>query len=174
MASKSGSRSQSNSTDENYSTLDASSIGIPTARTARTERTCKWNREEVLCLLQLYKDHQDDLRDPKQKKKVVWEEISQQMIRQGYNYSASKCEVKFKNLKQKYTRTVDHNNQTGNEHKTCSFYEEMEDIFAFSPFVRPVAECSNMEGNQKPSPSKTSAEIPPKENEGGKKAKEKK
>ena len=82
--------------------------------------------------------------------------------------------VKFKNLKQKYTKTVDHNNQTGNEHKTCSYYEEMEEIFALSPFVTPVSECSTMEGNKKPSPSKTLAEYPTKENEEGAKPKEKK
>lgn len=105
---------------------------------------------------------------------MVWEEISQKMIRQGFNYSSAKCEVKFKNLKQKYTKTVDHNNQTGNEHKTCSYYEEMEEIFALSPFVTPVSECSSMEGNKKPSPSKTLAEYPTKENEEGAKPKEKK
>ena len=99
--------------------------------------TGKWTREEVLCLLQLYKDHQDDLRDPKQKKRMVWEEISQKMIRQGHNYSSTKCEVKFKNLKQKYTKTVDHNNKTGNEHKTCSYYEEMEEIFCPEPICDP-------------------------------------
>ena len=162
--------------DDSYSTLDASSIGILTASTPKAERTStgKWTREEVLCLLQLYKDHQDDLRDPKQKKRMVWEEISQKMIRQGYNYSSTKCEVKFKNLKQKYTKTVDHNNQTGNEHKTCSYYEEMEEIFALSPFVTPVSECSSMEGNKKPSASKTLAECPTKENEERAKPKEKK
>ena len=105
---------------------------------------------------------------------MVWEEISQKMIRQGYNYSSTKCEVKFKNLKQKYTKTVDHNNQTGNEHKTCSDYEEMEEIFALSPFVTPVSECSSMEGNKKPSPSKPLAEYPTKENKEGAKPKEKK
>ena len=50
-----------------------------TVSTPKAERTStgKWTREEVLCLRQLYKDHQHDLRDPKQKKRMVWEEISQ-------------------------------------------------------------------------------------------------
>ena len=84
--------------DDSYSTLDASAVGILTASTPKAERTStgKWTREEVLCLLQLYKDHQDNLRDPKQKKRMVWEEISQKIIRQGYNYFSTKCEVNFK------------------------------------------------------------------------------
>jgi len=139
--------------DDSYSTLDASAIGILPASTPKAERTStgKWTHEEVLCLLQLYTDHQDDLRDPKQNKRMVWEEISQNKIWQGYNYSSTKSEVKFKNLKQKYTKTVDHNNQAGDEHKICSYYEEMEEIFALIPFVTPVSECSGMEGNKKPS-----------------------
>ena len=84
--------------DDSYSTLDASTIGILTVSTPKAERTStgKWTREEVLCLLQLYKDHQDDLGDPKQKKRMVWEEISQKMIRQGFNYSSAKCELNLK------------------------------------------------------------------------------
>ena len=50
----------------------------------------------------------------------------------------------------------------------------MEEIFAPSSFVTPVSECSSMEGNKKPSPSKTLAEYPTKENEEGVKPKEKK
>ena len=50
----------------------------------------------------------------------------------------------------------------------------MEEIFALSPFVTPVSECSSMEGNKKPSPSKTLAEYPTKENEEGAKPKENK
>ena len=50
----------------------------------------------------------------------------------------------------------------------------MEDIFALSPFVTPVSECSSMEGNKKPSPSKTLTEYPTEENEEGAKPKEKK
>lgn len=50
----------------------------------------------------------------------------------------------------------------------------MEEIFALSPFVTPVSECSSMEGIKKPSPSKTLTEYPAKENEEGAKPKGKK
>ena len=67
-------------------------------------------------------------------------------MQHGYPYPASKCEVKFKNLKQKYIKTVDHNNKSGNEMKTCSFFDELNEIFACNPSVLPPAECSNRNG----------------------------
>ena len=78
--------------DDSYSTLDASTIGILTVSTPKAERTStgKWTREEVLCLLQLYYDHQDDLRDPKQKKRMVWEESSEKNDPAGFQLFLSK------------------------------------------------------------------------------------
>ena len=50
----------------------------------------------------------------------------------------------------------------------------MEEIFALSPFVTPVSECSSMEGNKKPSPTKTLAEYPTKKKKRGQSLKRKK
>ena len=80
------------------------------------------------------------------KKKTLWEEISKDMQEKGYGYSGAQCETKFKNLKQNFTKTVDHNNQTGNDKKTCPYFEELSDIFGMSPAVKPVAVCSNRAG----------------------------
>ena len=109
----------------------------------------KWTTPEVLQLLQLYKVSEEKFKDPKKKKKAIWEEISRQMHDHNYPYSASKCEVKFKNLKQKYVKTVDHNNKSGNDSKTCSYFEELDAIFAYNPSVCPIAECSNRKGYMK-------------------------
>ena len=78
---------------------------------------------EVLQLLELYKADQEKVREPKIKKKCVWEEISKKMQEENYPYSALKCEVKFKNLKQKYVRTVDHNNQSEKKSKNMFFFQ---------------------------------------------------
>ena len=110
----------------------------------------KWTNPEVLQLLILYKANDEKFCDPKWKKKAVWEEISKQMKRHGYlQRSVSKCEVKFKTLKQKCVKTVDHNNKSGNDSKTCSYFNELNEIFACNPFVEPVAECSNRKGYTK-------------------------
>ena len=65
------------------------------------------------------------------------------MQEKGYGYSGAQCETKLKNLKQSFTKIVDHNNVLGNDKKTCPYFEELRDIFGMTPSVKPVAICSN-------------------------------
>ena len=76
--------------------------------------------------------------DPKTKKKAFWDKISKQMNSKGYSFSGTKCETKVKNMKQTFTKTVDHNNITGNDRRTCPYYDELGDIFGMSLAVRPI------------------------------------
>ena len=103
----------------------------------------KWSRPEVLLLLSLYRDREQLFKDKKTKTKTLWEEIARDMRQEGYEYTGSQCETKFKNLKQNYTKTVDHNNVSGNDKKTCPYFEELSEIFGMTPCVKPVAVCSN-------------------------------
>ena len=57
----------------------------------------------------------------KSKKKSIWEDILKQMKQHGYLYCASKYEAKCKIVKQKYIKTVDHNDNDVNDFKTCTF-----------------------------------------------------
>lgn len=54
------------------------------------------------------------------------------------------CENKWKDIKRKYTETKDHNNKSGNDPKTCKFYEELEEVLGEKPCVKPVALASNL------------------------------
>ena len=49
-------------------------------------------------------------------------------------------------MKSKYKCTKMHNKQTGNNPKTCSYYQELDDIFGNSPAISPLAICSNLKG----------------------------
>ena len=109
-------------------------------------QTPTWSKPDVQQLLILYKAHEDKFQDPKWKKKAIWKEISKEMNQYGYSYTSDKCQVKFKSLKQNYVKAVDHNNKRANSLKTCSFFHELNEIFACNPFVEPVAECSNRKG----------------------------
>lgn len=40
--------------------------------------------------------------------------------------------------------TKDHNNKSGNDPKTCKFYEELEEVLGEKPCVKPVAVASNL------------------------------
>ena len=64
----------------------------------------------------------------------------------GFNISASKCEIKFKNLKQSYVKTVDHNNRSGNDRKICPYFDELSEIFGMSPSVTPPSTVSSRQG----------------------------
>ena len=71
------------------------------------------------------------------------EKCLKEMQEKGYGYSGAQCETKFKNLKLNFTKTVDHNIVSGNDKKTCPYFEELSDIFGMTPSVKPVAVCSN-------------------------------
>ncbi|CAB4020754.1 Hypothetical predicted protein [Paramuricea clavata] len=140
-------------TQNNQYVRKAPSLGNHTA-TNRAEicflssdnQSQKWTKPEVQQLLILYKAHEEKFHDPKWKKISIWKEIAKEMNQHGYSYSDHKCQVKFKNLKQTYVKTVDHNSKSGNSFKTCSFFDELNEIFACNPSVVPVAECSNRKG----------------------------
>lgn len=85
----------------------------PVAKFETPPLQVKWSRNEVLFLLSLYKERENFFKDKKSKKKTLWEEISKEMQEKGYGYSGAQCETKFKNLKQNFTKTVDHNNVSG-------------------------------------------------------------
>lgn len=121
-------------------------VQTPVAEFETPPLQVKWSRNEVLFLLSLYKERENVFKDKKSKKKTLWEEISKEMQEKGYGYSGAQCETKFKNLKQNFTKTVDHNNVSGNDKKTCPYFEELSDIFGMTPSVKPVAVCSNRAG----------------------------
>lgn len=43
----------------------------------------------------------------------------------------------------------DHNNKSGNDPKTCKFYEELEEILGEKPCVKPVSLVSNLNKRQR-------------------------
>lgn len=97
-------------------------------------------------MLALYKESQALFADPKKKKKAIWDRIAEGMSVRGFNISASKCEIKFKNLKQSYVKTVDHNNKSGNDRKICPYFDELSEIFGMSPSVTPPSTASSRHG----------------------------
>ena len=88
-------------------------VQTPVAKFETPSLQVKWSRNEVLFLLSLYKERENFFKDKKSKKKTLWEEISKEMQEKGYGYSGAQCETKFKNLKQNFTKTADHNNVSG-------------------------------------------------------------
>ena len=112
---KSGETSTKNSQDE---TMTTGNKAVTPAEFSDNQKQ-KWTKPEVQQLLILYKANEERFQSPKWKKKAIWKEISKEMNQYGYSYMSDQCQVKFKNLKQTYVKTVDHNNKSGNSLKSC-------------------------------------------------------
>lgn len=78
----------------------------------------------------------------------MWEAIGKGMEELGFpdKRNAGDCESKFKNLKRLYISTVDHNNTSGNDHKTCAYFDKMSSLFQQDPRIQPVTLCSRRAG----------------------------
>ena len=137
-----GKHQQKNSQDEKKTT---GNTAVTPAEFSDNQKQ-KWTKPEVQQLLILYKANEEKFQNPKWKKKAIWKETSKEMNQYGYSYTSDQCQVKFKNLKQTYVKTVDYDNKSGNSLKSCSFFDELNEAFACNPFVEPVAECSNRKG----------------------------
>jgi hypothetical protein len=96
------------------------------------------------------------------KKKAVWDKIASKLRDNGFKASSAQAETKWKNLTKRYRDVVDHNNISGNDRKTCPFFEELSDIYGYRPNVNPVSTLSTMEStadnNKRPRESDT-AEV---------------
>lgn len=73
----------------------------------------------------------------------VWQDISDALAKEGYNFSHLQCEDKWKYLKKVYTDTVDKNKQSGTAENTCPYFNEFHEIYGKAHSVNPPALASN-------------------------------
>lgn len=91
--------------------------------------TCyQWTNNQIHLLLALYKENQDELNQNKITHRKFWQIIVNGFKRQGYTITVTQCSTKIDTLKRKYKTIVDHNAQSGNDRKSCDFYEVSEII----------------------------------------------
>ncbi|XP_036140288.1 uncharacterized protein LOC118645564 isoform X2 [Monomorium pharaonis] len=117
--------------------------------------TASWRDDnEVKCLIYLWRDYQKRFKT--MKSRDVWALICEELQKTSSEWrkkTAIQCENKWKDIKRKYTEVKDHNNQSGNDPKTCKFYEELEDVLGEKPCVKPVAVASSLNKRKMPSNS---------------------
>ena len=85
----------------------------------------RWSRADVLLLISCYVERRERFKDINKKNKSLWEEISEELKKNGVFFNAKACETKLKNLKRSYVACVDHNKVSGNDRKKCNFYDEL-------------------------------------------------
>lgn len=104
----------------------------------------KWSPESTRYLLGLYKENMSKFESPFSKKKSVWKQVSESMEKEGFLFDPTKCERKVLNLKANFKKVKVYNAKSGNEPKSCPFFEELNEIFQKDPSITPLSTCSNL------------------------------
>lgn len=91
-------------------------------------------------MLEEYKKRAKCFRNPKAKKKQVWQEISNEMAKYGYTVDADAIDKKFRNMKSRYLIIKDNNDKkktTGTGRISWSYFDIMSEIFLDDRTVNP-------------------------------------
>lgn len=105
-----------------------------------------WFRVDVLLLIFCYVECREWFKDINKKNKFLWEEISEELKKNGVFFNVKVCEMKLKNLKRSYVVCVDYNKVSGNDWKKCNFYDEFYEIFLKDDVIVLKILCSNIDG----------------------------
>ncbi|XP_043285711.1 uncharacterized protein [Venturia canescens] len=112
-----------------------------------TSSGASWKDDnEVRCLIHLWHEHLAAFKNKKSRE--VWASVAQKLSETQPEWrkkTGVQCENKIKDIKRKYTETKDHNNKSGNDPKSCKFYEELDEILSEKPNITPVALASNLQ-----------------------------
>lgn len=107
-----------------------------------------WTHEATLLLIELYKSYQESMKDPRIKKKDVWNRIAADMAASGYQFHGDMCDKKWRNLKKSYNGVLENNRGPGQGRRLWQYFDVLHEIFSkesdepISSDVNP-----NMEGN---------------------------
>lgn len=69
--------------------------------------------------------------------KTLWNHVERMLREAGVEATAEQCVNKFKDLKRVWRSCIDHNAKTGNEPKTCPFFNELNEVYGMKPSTRP-------------------------------------
>ena len=65
----------------------------------------------------------------------------------GFERIANQCHEKIKKLRAEYKKVKNNNNQTGNNRKTCKFYEKLDNVLGSKPATRPSIVIDSFESS---------------------------
>jgi len=88
--------------------------------------TFRWSQPAVLLLLDLYCSRKSSFKDPKRKKKKLWQEVVHEMRQKGYEITWAVAEKKMRNIRQTHRAIRDNNSKTGRGRKSWEYFEKME------------------------------------------------
>ena len=107
-----------------------------------------WSDPQTLKLIELWSDdHVQRQLEGYKRNKAVFESISRRMNDAGFDRTASQCREKIKKLRAEYKKVKDNNSQTGNNRKTCKFYERLDSVLGSKPATRPPIVIDSFESS---------------------------
>ena len=105
---------------------------------SKTDRGSTWDEEEVIQLSHIWADE----RTP-----PIVEKMAKTLAEAGFTRTFSQVREKIKQLKQNYKKIKDNNNKSGNNRKTCKYFEELDKILGDRPITTPPSVIEST-GNQ--------------------------
>ncbi|CAH1240839.1 ZSCAN29 [Branchiostoma lanceolatum] len=77
----------------------------------------------------------------------VYKEVAAEMAKNGFSKTWKQCRSKVKNLKVKYRKVRDHNENSGAGRVTCPFYDILHALWKDDPSIRPRFTVDSMGGS---------------------------
>ncbi|KAG5884404.1 hypothetical protein JTB14_007002 [Gonioctena quinquepunctata] len=135
---------ENNVKDSECSSLSSSSQpnNVASSSSSKTH-TELWTDNTVKLLIDIYKHNKNKFDSPSFTKKKVWEIISLELSKFGYNKSGVKCDEKWRNLRKMYDKVRTELNKTGNSKITWKFYEDFQEMYWKDPHFVPIATASS-------------------------------
>ena len=97
-----------------------------------------WTENATKILLAEYKEKNNDIGTGKGSKKKMFQEIAKILNSRGFPFTWEQVQGRIKTLITNFKKTNDYNKKSGNDRKTCGFYEELSELFSGNPtFVGP-------------------------------------
>jgi hypothetical protein len=123
--------------------LDESHLCSTFPKRKANEATSYWNTDATMYLLASLKSLNYFGNKDGRTKKKLHVEISTLLNEAGFKFTADQCCGRIKTLVDAYRKVKDHNRQSGNETKTCKFYDDLDDLLGQRPVANSVAPCSS-------------------------------
>ncbi|KAL8171928.1 hypothetical protein V2J09_023732 [Rumex salicifolius] len=89
----------------------------------------RWPKAEIDALIKLRTnmDHKYQENGPKG---ALWEEISGEMKKLGYNRNAKRCKEKWENINKYFKKVKENNKRRREDSKTCPYYSQLEALYS--------------------------------------------
>ena len=102
-----------------------------------------WPTEATKCLIATYSLYEDELESNSFRKKDVWQKIMMKMHDEGFKYSVTKIESKWRNLVKSHKQIIDNKKKTGGKRKNFQYFEEINDILSKRHDINPTSVCGS-------------------------------